>query len=66
MGILGFNDIAMAAWAAYNLSTIRQPIADIIVAAVEKVIELVGGTSIPPETKSFPCEIVLRGTLRRS
>jgi DNA-binding LacI/PurR family transcriptional regulator len=66
MGILGFNDIAMAAWAAYNLSTIRQPIADIIVAAVEKVIELVGGTSLPPETKSFPCEIVLRGTLRRS
>lgn len=66
IGILGFNDMAMAAWAAYNLSTIRQPIADIIVAAVEQVIGLVGGTSIPPETKSFPCEIVLRGTLRRS
>ena len=29
IGILGFNDIAMASWAAYNLSTIRQPIAEI-------------------------------------
>ena len=37
VGILGFNDIAMASWAAYDLSTIRQPIAEIIVTAVPEV-----------------------------
>ncbi len=65
IGVLGFNDIAMASWAAYDLSTIRQPIAEIIVAAVERAIELVANQNLPPETKFFACEAVLRGTLRR-
>lgn len=65
IGILGFNDIAMASWAAYDLSTIRQPIAEIIVAAVELSIKLVSDQQLPPQAKLFPCEPALRGTLRR-
>ncbi len=65
IGILGFNDIAMAAWAAYNLSTIRQPIAEIIVAAVELSIKLVTDQQRTPQAKLFACEAVLRGTLRQ-
>ncbi len=64
IGILGFNDIAMAAWAAYDLSTIRQPIADIIVAAVELAIQLVADPAMPQQAKLFACEPVLRRTLR--
>ena len=64
MGILGFNDIGMASWSSYDLSTIRQPIAEIIVAAVDLSIQLVSGgkTTAPP--RHFSCEAVLRGTLR--
>jgi DNA-binding LacI/PurR family transcriptional regulator len=65
IGILGFNDIAMASWAAYTLSTIRQPIAEIIVAAVELSIKLVSDQQLAPQAKLFACEPVLRGTLRR-
>jgi DNA-binding LacI/PurR family transcriptional regulator len=65
IGILGFNDIAMASWAAYNLSTIRQPIADIIVKAVEQAIELVADHHLQPEPRRFTCDAVLRGTLRQ-
>jgi DNA-binding LacI/PurR family transcriptional regulator len=65
MGILGFNDIAMASWAAYDLSTIRQPIADIIVAAVDRAIELVENPALKPARQRFSCEAVLRGTLRK-
>ncbi len=64
IGILGFNDIAMAAWAAYDLSTIRQPIADIILAAVELAIRLVADNDMPRQAKLFACEPVLRRTLR--
>jgi DNA-binding LacI/PurR family transcriptional regulator len=64
IGLLGFNDIAMASWPAYNLSTIRQPIAKIIVEAVEVCIDLVANTSAPVTTKKFKCEAVLRGSLR--
>ena len=35
IGILGFNDIAMSSWPSYCLTTIRQPIGDIISAAVD-------------------------------
>ncbi len=65
IGILGFNDIAMASWAAYSLSTIRQPIAQIIVAAVDLVIQLLADSPLQPAPKRFACETVLRNTLRQ-
>ena len=65
VGILGFNDIAMASWAAYDLSTIRQPISDIILTAVGQAIGLVENPELPPEARRFACEQVLRGTLRK-
>ncbi len=65
IGILGFNDIAMASWAAYDLSTIRQPIAEIIVAAVDLSIKLVSDQHLTPQAKLFACEPALRSTLRR-
>ncbi len=64
IGILGFNDIAMAAWPAFNLSTVRQPISDIISAAVDQAIRLVANQPIALEAKTFPCDVVLRRTLR--
>ena len=65
VGILGFNDIAMASWAAYDLSTIRQPIAEIIITAVEQAIRLVADHQLQPKPQRFACEVVLRGTLRK-
>jgi DNA-binding LacI/PurR family transcriptional regulator len=64
VGILGFNDIAMSSWAAYSLSTIRQPIADIIIAAVDLSIRLVEDQDIPIEHRLFTCTPALRRTLR--
>lgn len=64
MGLIGFNDIAMADWAAYNLTTIRQPIRDIIISAVELVVRLVEEPGRSPEARLFPCQAVERGTLR--
>ena len=65
MGILGFNDIAMAAWSAYDLSTIRQPIAEIIVAAVELSIQLVSNREVAVASRHFACTAILRDTLRQ-
>lgn len=64
IGILGFNDITMSSWPAYNLSTIRQPIAEIILAAVELSLKLVADQNIIEAPKLFACEAVLRRTLR--
>ena len=64
IGIIGFNDMAMAAWSAYNLTTIRQPIGDIIVTAVELVLGIIEQSERAIESRMYPCETVIRGTLR--
>ena len=63
IGFLGFNDMEMAGWQAYDLTTIRQPISEIIQRAVEVIIAL-DETRMEPETQLFPCTIVERSSLR--
>ena len=65
IGFLGFNDIAMAGWEAYALTTIRQPIRDIIVSSVELVVGMVENPSRGPEVRLFPCTVIERGSLRK-
>jgi len=64
MGILGFNDISMAAWSSYNLSTIRQPIAEIIVDAVQLMLSMINGEKVGPQNLR-KCELVLRGSIQK-
>lgn len=64
IGFLGFNDIAMAGWDAYALTTIRQPIRDIIMSSVELVVGMVENPERSPEIRLFPCSVVERGSLR--
>jgi DNA-binding LacI/PurR family transcriptional regulator len=61
---MGFNDMAMAAWSAYNLTTIHQPVADIIATAVELVLGIVDNSRKKPEIRIFDCHAVERQTLR--
>lgn len=64
IGILGFNDMSMAKWPAYDLTTIRQPFEQIVENAVSMICEQIdkGGTSA--QTRLIACEPVLRGSLR--
>src|SRR5271170_1186312 len=64
VGVMGFNDMAMAAWSAYNLTTIHQPVAHIIATAVELVLGIVDNSHKKPEIRIFECHAVERGTLR--
>lgn len=64
VGILGLNDMEMARWPNINLTTVRQPIADIITASIEMVVTALQHPEKPPEARLFACSIVERGTLR--
>jgi DNA-binding LacI/PurR family transcriptional regulator len=64
IGVLGFNDMAMAAWPSYSLTTVHQPVAEIIGAAVELALKLVDQADEPAGGRTFDCHIVERGTLR--
>lgn len=64
MGIMGFNNMEMSAWHAFELSTISQPIADICGSAVDLVGSLLENPERSAETRLFPCALVERSTLR--
>ncbi|WP_071795343.1 LacI family DNA-binding transcriptional regulator [Natronohydrobacter thiooxidans] len=64
IGIIGLNDMAMARWENINLTTIRQPIPEIIAASIDLVIGTIERPDRHPETRLFPCRVIERGTLR--
>ncbi len=64
VGIIGFNDMEMARWANINLTTIRQPIAEIIAASIDLVVAAVEDEDLPPVLRLFDCSVVERGTLK--
>jgi DNA-binding LacI/PurR family transcriptional regulator len=64
VGIIGLNDMEMAGWDNINLTTIHNPISEIIASSVKLVADLVQDSSLQPEGRLFACHVVERGTLR--
>jgi DNA-binding LacI/PurR family transcriptional regulator len=64
IGIIGLNDMEMAGWENIGLTTIRQPIQEIVTSSVELVVAMLGDPDRLTETRIFPCELVERKTLR--
>lgn len=64
VGLVGLNDMEMARWQMIGLTTIRQPVAEIIDAAIELVVDASETPDRRPETRLFPCSIVERESLR--
>ncbi len=64
VGVIGVNDMDMSGWELINLTTIRQPIVQIVRSAIDMISEVLKDNTGPPEARLFSCEIVERGTLR--
>lgn len=64
IGFIGFNDMEMAGWENINLTTIHQPIRQIIDSSIELMVSMLDNPDRFPEARLFPCHVVERGTLR--
>ena len=64
IGIVGLNDMEMARWENINLSTIHQPVAEIVKTSVDLITTLLETPDRAPFATLFPCHLVERGTLR--
>ena len=65
IGIIGLNDMEMAGWENFNLTTIHQPIRQIVSSSIELIVAMLDEPDRYPEARIFPCRIVERGTLRK-
>ena len=64
IGLIGLNDMEMAGWENINLTTIRQPVAEIISSSIELIVAMLDDPDCSPEARLFPSTIVQRGTLK--
>lgn len=64
LSIVGFDDIDMASWEGFSLTTARQPLAEMARAAANLLMErIASGDGLPPRRRVFPVELVYRDTL---
>jgi len=64
IGIIGLNDMEMSGWENINLTTIHQPIKQIISSSIELIAAMLEAPDREPEARVFPSHVVERGTLR--
>ena len=64
IGIIGLNDMEMAGWENIALTTIKQPITQIVDTSIALVVAMLDDADRRPEARIFPCELIERGTLR--
>lgn len=64
IGLIGLNDMAMARWQNINLTTIRQPVAEIIEASIDLVVGAIDHPGGKADSRIFPCRVIERATLR--
>ncbi len=64
VGLIGLNDMEMARWQIIGLTTIRQPVAEIIAAAIEMVVAAIEEPGRAAEIRLFDCSLIERASLR--
>lgn len=64
LSIVGYDDIPMAGWEAYNLTTIRQSVIVLVEAVMRLVVKPGDGTIITGENVLIPEQLIQRGSAR--
>ena len=64
LSIIGFDNMDMAAWSPYRLTTIRQPIAEMVDAAISQIAAHLDDAGQVLHSQVYPCELIERASLR--
>ena len=64
IAVVGFDDIAMAAWPSYDLTTVRQPVEGMIASTIELAVALTRGEFGQPAAQRHPGKLIERNTTR--
>lgn len=63
VSIVGFDDIPTAAWPTYSLTTIHQPLKEMVDATIELLEKRLEDPSLEPVLKLFPGELIERSSV---
>jgi LacI family transcriptional regulator len=62
LSVVGFDDVKLASWETFALTTVRQPIQDMATTAVDLVKSRLVDSTHSPRRVVYPCELVVRKT----
>lgn len=60
--VVGHDDIAISSWGAFNLTTVRQPISDMVETALQMLLARIEDPNKEPTFRRFSSELVVRGS----
>ena len=60
--VVGYDDVEMAAWPSFGLTTVRQPSRTMAREAVRMLLARLTSPSLPPQRLQFPCRLVVRSS----
>jgi LacI family transcriptional regulator len=63
--VAGYDDIGMSSWAAFDLTTIRQPIPEMASLAIQCLLARVEGRAKAPRIRRLDAQLVVRGSTGR-
>ncbi len=64
VSIAGFDDVPIASWPAYDLTTYRQPINRMVARTVETLLSRIADAEVAPERIEIEGEFIVRGSTR--
>lgn len=62
ISIAGYDDVQLASWPAFDLTTVNQPIDQMARRAVEQLLARIDEPGRPPIHERFPARLMIRGT----
>lgn len=64
VSIAGFDDVPIAAWPAFDLTSYRQPINRMVAQTVDTILARIDDPSAPPQKVKLQGELILRGSTK--
>ena len=64
VSIVGYDDVPLAAWGSYDLTTWRQPSNQMVEATVELILDMIADPDHKPERREIDGRLVVRGSAR--
>ncbi|MFO8126022.1 LacI family DNA-binding transcriptional regulator [Yoonia sp.] len=64
VAIVGYDDVPLAAWLAYNLTTMRQPVNRMVEATIEALISRIDDPTLPAQLIEIDSPLIARGTTK--
>ncbi|MBG6166580.1 LacI family DNA-binding transcriptional regulator [Roseibium album] len=64
VSVVGFDDVKMAAWKIYNLTTLRQPVSRMVNETVSMLLGMIEDGAVPTGRLEVESRLVIRGSAR--